>query len=56
MADDKTVLKTSAGVAALLTLFRSETTLFPSHTAIVLEATAIPSAATRQFDVGPRRD
>ncbi|ASD21939.1 hypothetical protein B7495_07395 [Cryobacterium sp. LW097] len=50
MANDKTILKTSAGVEALLTLFRSETTLFPSNTAIVLEATAIPSAATGQFD------
>ena len=50
MANDKTILKTGSGIEALLTLFRTETTLFASNTAIVLEATAIPSTGTQDFD------
>ena len=50
MANNTTILKTGSGIEALLTLFRTETTLFPSNTAIVLEATAIPSTGTQEFD------
>lgn len=50
MANDKIILKTGSGIEAVLTLFRSETTLFPSNTTMVLEATAIPSTATLEFD------
>lgn len=50
MAGNTTTLRTVSGIDAILTLFRSETTLFPSNTAIVLEVTAIPSAATQEAD------
>lgn len=48
MTDDKIIVKTSSGIEALLTLIRSGTTL-------VLDATAVTSAATLEFDAAYER-
>lgn len=48
MANDQTIVMTSSGVEVIVTLLRSDT-------AVVLDATAIPSELTHRFDAAYER-